>query len=52
MEVSRQRIILFLANFNTNNANQVNIMPPGRKKRSIIGSTALMILAAIKVPIS
>merc|ERR1712193_461397 len=27
---------------------QVNIMPPGRKKRSVIGSTAVMILAAIK----
>merc|ERR1712066_1145921 len=37
-----------VANFNTNNANQVNIMPPGRKKRSVIGSTAVMILAAIK----
>ena len=38
-----------VANFNTNNANQVNVMPPGRKKRSVIGSTAVMILAAIKV---
>jgi len=37
-----------VANFNTNNANQVNVMPPGRKKRSVIGSTAVMILAAIK----
>lgn len=39
-----------VANFNTNNANQVNIMPSGRKKRSsIIGSSAVMMVAAIKV---
>merc|ERR1712129_157503 len=39
-----------VANFNTNNANQVNIMPPGgrRRKRSVTGSTAIMIIAAIK----
>jgi hypothetical protein len=38
-----------VANTNINNANQVNIMPPGRKKRSVIGSTAIMIMATIKV---
>ena len=40
-----------VANFNTNNANQVNIMPPGgkRRKRSVMGSAAIMIMAAIKV---
>merc|ERR1712109_149186 len=39
-----------VANFNTNNANQVNIMPPGgrRRKRSVMGSAAIMIMAAIK----
>jgi len=39
-----------VANFNTNNANQVNIMPPGgrRRKRSVTGSAAIMIIAAIK----
>merc|ERR1712241_1468177 len=39
-----------VANFNTNNANQVNIMPPGgrRRKRSVMGSAAIMIIAAIK----
>ena len=39
-----------VANFNTNNANQVNIMPgAGRKKRSAIGSAAVALFAAIKV---
>ena len=39
-----------VANFNTNNANQVNIMPgAGRKKRNTMGSTAVILLAAIKV---
>jgi len=39
-----------VANFNTNNANQVNIMPPGkRKKRSLTKSTALVIMAALQV---
>lgn len=39
-----------VANFNTNNANQVNIMPPGgrRRKRSVMGSTAIMIMAVIQ----
>merc|ERR1719328_944964 len=35
-----------VANFNTNNANQVNIMPgAGRKKRSAIGSAAVALFA-------
>ena len=39
-----------VANFNTNNANQVNIMPPGRRRRrSMTGSTALAIVAALQV---
>jgi hypothetical protein len=39
-----------VANFNTNNANQVNIMPPGgRRRRSLTGSTALAIVAALQV---
>ena len=39
-----------VANFNTNNANQVNIMPPGgRRKRSLAGSTAWAIVAALQV---
>merc|ERR1719510_1581317 len=37
-----------VANFNTNNANQVNIMPPGRKKRSVMGSAAILLMAAMK----
>ena len=42
-----------VANFNTNNANQVNIMPgAGRKKRSAIGSAAVALFAAIKVTIT
>ena len=40
-----------VANFNTNNANQVNIMPPGgrRRKRSVAHSSAAAILALIKI---
>ena len=40
-----------VANFNTNNANQVNVMPGAgkRRKRSLAGSAAIMVLAAIKV---
>ncbi len=39
-----------VANFNTNNANQVNIMPPGgRRRRSMTGSTALAIVTALQV---
>ena len=39
-----------VANFNTNNANQVNIMPPGgRRRRSLTGTTALAIVAALQV---
>jgi hypothetical protein len=39
-----------VANFNTNNANQVNIMPPGgRRRRSVSGSSALVIVALLQV---
>merc|ERR1711915_929995 len=40
-----------VANFNTNNANQVNIMPPGkrRKKRSVVLSSATTLLLLIRI---
>ena len=39
-----------VANFNTNNANQVNIMPPGRrKKRSVVQASSIALLSLIKV---
>ena len=39
-----------VANFNTNNANQVNIMPPGgRKRRSLAGTTAVAAVALLQV---
>jgi len=39
-----------VANFNTNNANQVNIMPTGRKKkRSVVEASSVALLALIRL---
>merc|ERR1712001_588854 len=39
-----------VANFNTNNANQVNILPPGRRrKRSVVDTTAVTLLNLVRV---
>merc|ERR1712106_70321 len=39
-----------VANFNTNNANQVNIMPPGkRRKRSVVHSSSVALLAILQL---
>merc|ERR1712227_632877 len=39
-----------VANFNTNNANQVNIMPTGKKKkRSVAHSTSIALMKLIKI---
>merc|ERR1712106_825316 len=41
-----------VANFNTNNANQVNIMPPGkRKKRSVVHSSSVALLSLLEIAI-
>ena len=39
-----------VANFNTNNANQVNIMPPGRRrKRSLVHTSAIALIRLLTV---
>ena len=39
-----------VANFNTNNANQVNIMPTGKKKkRSVVEASSVALVSLIKL---